>query len=64
MIQQIVILRGNDALTVSSPQTDDRDETAEDSARPDVPEEVLRGIDDLEQGNTVGKEELKQRLDN
>lgn len=49
---------------MSSPQADDRDETDGDDERPDVPEGVLRGIEDLAEGDTVGKEELKRKLGN
>jgi hypothetical protein len=40
----------------------DHEVDAEDGDRPKVPEGVLRGIEDLEEGRTASKEDLKDAL--
>lgn len=41
---------------------DDREGDAEDGDRPAVPEGVLRGIEDIIEGNTASKEDLEAVL--
>lgn len=41
---------------------DGREGDAEDGDRPEVPEGVLRGIEDIEEGQTASKEELASVL--
>lgn len=48
---------------MSSPRTDDGTEPDEADERPEIPEGVVRGIDDLTEGRTVGKEALESLLD-
>ncbi|GAA0271331.1 hypothetical protein [Halobacterium noricense] len=41
---------------------DDRKSDAEDGGRPEVPEGILRGIEDIAEGNTASKEDLESVL--
>jgi len=41
---------------------DDREDDPEDGDRPEVPEGVLHGIEDIAEGRTASKEELKKLL--
>ncbi|WP_435186827.1 hypothetical protein [Halobellus sp. EA9] len=42
---------------------DDGEDGDENEERPEVPEGVLRGIEDLAEGNTASKEELEEVCD-
>ena len=44
------------------PAGDDREGDVEDGDRPAVPEGVLRGIEDIADGNTASKENLESLL--
>lgn len=44
------------------PAGDDREDDAEDGDRPEVPEGVLRGIEDIAEGDTASKEDLESVL--
>jgi hypothetical protein len=44
------------------PTGDDREDGAEDGDRPEVPEGVLRGIEDIDEGRTASKEDLESVL--
>lgn len=44
------------------PTGEDREDDAEDGERPEVPEGVLRGIEDLDEGRTASKEDLESVL--
>lgn len=44
------------------PAGNDREGDAEDGDRPEVPEGILRGIEDIAKGNTASKEDLKSIL--
>lgn len=41
---------------------DGHEDEAEDGHRPEVPEGVLRGIEDIEEGRTASKEDLESVL--
>lgn len=45
-----------------TPTDDGTEEHSDDGDEPLVPEGVLRGIDDIEEGNTASKEELESLL--
>lgn len=44
------------------PIGDGREDDAEDGERPEVPEGVLRGIEDIAEGRTARKEDLEALL--
>lgn len=44
------------------PTGDGREDDAEDRERPEVPEGVLRGIEDISKGRTASKEDLESLL--
>lgn len=44
------------------PAGEDREDDAEDGDRPKVPEGVIRGIEDLDEGRTASKEDLESVL--
>lgn len=48
-------------MSLSRPDNDTEDST-DDGGDPLVPEGVLRGIEDIEEGNTASKEDLESVL--
>ena len=57
------LLLGRSVMIVMSLHTGDgREDDAEDGDRPEVPEGVLRGIDDLAEGDTASKEDVESAL--
>ncbi|WP_169051889.1 hypothetical protein [Halorhabdus amylolytica] len=44
------------------PTGDDHEGDAEDEERPEVPEGVLRGIEDIAEGRTASKEDIESIL--